>query len=221
MIAMLLAAAALGQDVTVERDHAELALGASWPAAADAIAPLRAALRDDMESRGRPALAAARRQQAQARRERFPFVRHALRIDWRIEGDTAQLVSLSALTSAAQGGGHSSDDYDALLWDRQRHRPVAFNAMLDMPALAPRFCAAHATLDRPEEETCPTLGGRRVVPADTDGNGRFDTLRVYVAVNYFEAEGYPVDIRVEPADIARLPDGYRPAFEARLPPFRE
>ena len=214
MIALaLLALAAQPADVTVEEETPQLALTASWPADAAAIAPLDAALRADLRSRSREAIAEARAAASQARRERFPFVQHNLRIEWRIEGSTPQLISLSALTSATQGGGHSSDGYEALLWDRLTNRPVALTALLDMPALVPRFCAVHATVDRPSPEPCPTLGGRAIAPADTDGNGRFETLRVLIPVNYFEADGYPVDIPLAWEDFIRLPVSYQPAFE--------
>jgi hypothetical protein len=213
MIALLAAIALQAADVAVAEESPQLAMSASWPADAAAIAPLDAALRADLRRRGRDATAFARRIEGQVRRERFPFVQHALVIQWRIEGSTPQLISLSALVSATQGGGHSSDTYDALLWDRLADRPVAIGTMLDMPALEPRFCAAHASAGRPNEEGCPTLAGRTIAPADSDGNGRFDAWRVLVAVNYFEAEGYSVDIPIEPDDIARLPAGDRPAFE--------
>ena len=222
MIAVLLAVAVQAADVTVEQESPQLAVTASWPARAAAVPALDRALRADLRARSREAMAAARGAESQARRERFPFVRHALRIEWRIEGSTAQLISLSALTSASQGGGHSRDDHDTLLWDRLADRPVA--PLIERAALVTRFCAAYpAALDAhlgdaalpagDPRRTCPTLGGRPIAPADRDGNGRFDAWRVLMAVNYFEAEGYPVDVAVEPGDIARLPDGYRPAFE--------
>ena len=212
-----------------------LELNVSWPARADAISPLRAALIRDKDRRKRQWSNAARAFRRQAHAESFPFSRHVFSVEWQVEGITPQLVSLSAITNAYTGGGHGRQGYDILLWDQLRNRTVALAPLLEFEALAPRFCAIYPNALRnhlgegtmPEDDerwNCPTVTGRPVAQADTDGNGRFDTLRFFMAVNYFDAEGYSVDVPVVAADIARLPDGYRPAFEIpgeRRPPTSE
>ncbi len=225
---MLLLAAAmlLAQDpegfVEIADDRPQLQSRASWPNRIDAIAPLAAHLRDDFAGRRAGAMRPAWRSEAHARSRNYPFVAHVLSIDWQVQGMTPQLVSLSADTSVTQGGGHSTDRHDVLLWDQARRRRVAIGPMLDWSGVRARFCAAYpdALTDHnppPEGDarwTCPSTETLSLAPADTDGNGRFDTFRFLIApASYFEANGFTVDVPVEAADLARLPDDYRPAFE--------
>lgn len=221
MIALVLALAATqAADVTLSEESAVLALQASWPARAAAETPLDAALRRDMQRRGAAATAVARRAEGAARRGGYPFAQHSLTLTWRTEGSTPQLFSLSAVASAYTGGGHGSDGFEALLWDRLRNRAIDPYRLFDGASLGRRFCAgypdaraAHGGAPSASAEDCPGMQRRPLAPADTDGNGRFDVLRAFVATGYFDAEGFWVDIPVEPEDIDRLPDGYRPAFE--------
>ena len=226
MLLWLIAGSLVAQDpegfVELGEDGPQLQWRAGWPNRIEAVAPLAAHLRQDLQTRRAALLPAARRQQADARRRRYPFVPHILSIDWQVQGLTPQLVSLSADTSVTQGGGHSTDDHDVLLWDQARNRAVSIGMLFDWPAVGERFCAAYPdaliTHNPPPEGdarwTCPAVQAVPLAPADTDGNGRFDTLRFFLApASYFEANGFTVDVRVEPADVARLPDGYRPAFE--------
>jgi len=208
--------------VELSEDGPQLHWRAGWPNRIEAIAPLSAHLRRDVRTRRAALLRAARRQQADARRRRYPFVPHVLGIDWRVQGLTAQLLSLSADTSVTQGGGHSTDDHDVLLWDQTRNRPVRIGTMVGWIDLGRRFCAAYpdALIDHnppPEGDgrwNCPRVQGLSLAPADGDGNGRFDTLRFLIGpASYFEAHGFTVDVAIEPADLARLPDRFRPAFE--------
>lgn len=223
---LLLAAALIAQDpegfVEIAEDRPQLMSRASWPNRLEAVAPLAAHLRRDIGARRAEAMRAARRAETDARRRRYPFVPHVLSLDWQIQGSTPQLISLSADTGLTQGGGHSTDDHDVLLWDQLRNRPVAVAQLLDMSALAGRFCAAYPealTAHNPPPEgdarwTCPRLDALPIAPADTDGNGRFETLRILIGpASYFEAHCFSVDVPIEPSDIARLPDDYRPAFE--------
>ena len=94
--------------------------------------------------------------------------------------------------------------------------------MIDRASVGVRFCAAYPdalTGHYPSPEgdprgACPRVQTLSLAPADTDGNGRFDTLRFLIGpASYFEANGFTVDVAIEPSDLVRLPDGYRPAFE--------
>lgn len=223
---LLIAAVLSAQDpegfVELAEDRPQLQSRASWPNRIDGIAPLAAHLRADMAARRAAAMRLARRSEADARRRDYPFVAHVLSIDWRVQGMTPQLISLSADTSVTQGGGHSTDDHDVLLWDQARRRPVAIGPMLDWPGLLARFCAAYPealTDHNPSPEgdarwTCPRAESLPLAPADIDGNGRFDTFRFLIGpASYFEAHGFTVDVAVETGDLARLPNDYRPAFE--------
>jgi hypothetical protein len=66
-------------------------------------------------------------------------------------------------------------------------------------------------------DRCPRLAEETVAPADEDGNGRFETLRVVLPAEragpYIEGD-YVIDIAFTPADLAPVPARYRSAFEA-------
>ena len=67
------------------------------------------------------------------------------------------------------------------------------------------------------DTACPPLGDQVVVPVDSDGNGRFDLLRVlippYGAGPY--AEGvYQIELKVDAATLASIAPYYRSSFEA-------
>lgn len=63
---------------------------------------------------------------------------------------------------------------------------------------------------------CPALDEQTIVAADTDGNGRFDMLQVwlppYVAGPYAEG-GYRIDLTVDSATAAALKPDYRTEFD--------
>lgn len=215
-----------GPDVSIQQVQEDdlFQLHYSWPPAIISMPLLRAELGREMERQRIRGTRFARGARAQARREDFPFSPHTLSVIWRLEGRTPQLVSLSAETGAWRGGGHSEDGYDSMLWDATRNRRIDAHALFRSTAITRRFCAAYpnalnnhlgtgALAQDDPRWNCPALGRRPLAPADTDGNGRFDTLRVFMAVNYFEAEGYSVDVPIEPSDIARIPAELRPAFE--------
>ena len=73
---------------------------------------------------------------------------------------------------------------------------------------------------------CPPFSELVIVPADADGNGRFERLAVliapYIAGPYAEG-GYMIDLPVAAADIDRLPQRRRALFETGrpLPPPEE
>ncbi len=214
----LLAAAPPPADFERLEENGMLAFRYAWPAAVEAEPALKAAMRTRMASERARAAAFASQMRGIARRGRFPFNRHALDTSWRVEGRTARLISLSAEIAAYTGGGHGDDRFAVLLWDLAGARPAHLSAFSDpaaLRALAPRFCAAYAAAAQGESgrRACPALADRPAAPADSDGNGRFDTLRIFVATGYFDAGGLIVDVPFEPDDLARLSDGYRPAFE--------
>jgi hypothetical protein len=53
-----------------------------------------------------------------------------------------------------------------------------------------------------------------IAPADDDGNGRFEMLLPPAVAGPCVEGDYVVDIPFAPEDLTRVPDGYRPAFEA-------
>lgn len=214
-------------DVSVSRHNALVEFNYSWPAAVEAVPALSRALRARMAGEERQATLNARARQAQARRGGFDFARHSFETPWRIEGNGARLISLSAETSSFTGGGHAETGYEVYLWDRSAARALDVHRLFDaaaLSALTPRFCTARVAalsehLGEPPgddgEWACPLLIEQTMGPADADEDGRFDTLRIFVSRGYFDTEGYTVDLPLAAGDLARLPAPYRSGFETR------
>ncbi len=233
LAALLLQAAPPGAFVHEdESEHLHFHYG--WPAAAEAVPALRAELRARMAAAKARAMAMAAEGRAMAAGEDWEMPAHSHEQDWSLDGGTAQLTSLSAGVATYAGGAHGNLAYEALLWDRADDRPVEAAALLGagLAAMNERYCR---DLDRQREEkrgepvrrdpddphtSCPALGERVLAPADSDGNGRFDRLNVlippYAAGPYVEGD-YVVELPFEPADLAAIPDRYRPAFETAGP----
>lgn len=228
--ALLLQAAAPG-DFVHEEESGQLYFHYGWPAAADAVLALRSELRARMAASQARATVMAAEGRAMAASEGWEMPPHAHEQDWRVAGSAPQLISLSAGVATYAGGAHGNLAYETLLWDRLNDRtvdaPILFRAALE--GMKERYCDA---LDRQREEkrgepvrrdpedphtACPPLAERVLAPADSDGNDRFDRLHVlippYAAGPYVEGD-YVVELPFEPADLAALPAGYRPAFEA-------
>lgn len=233
MIALLVLLAAIAQpaDVLREEETALLHFRYGWPAAAEQIPGLSAALRRQMAAARRWAIDHAAEGRRDARRMGRDYVQQDYDQVWEAAGATAQLLSLVSGTFALTGGAHGDMSDSALLWDRAADREVEAAALLGpgLAGMTGRFCAE---LDRQRAENrgepvrpdpedpfarCPPLTEQVIAPADDDGNGRFELLRVmlppYVAGPYVEGD-YVVDIAFAPADLARVPDRYRPDFEA-------
>lgn len=199
-----------------------------WPAAAAEDPRLRAALeRDRAEAR-----AEAERYVEEDRRSRPPeagFNPHYFHQEWEVAGSTPQLLSLQATVETYTGGAHGNLHFEALLWDRLNGRSVAATDLLGgMLRFLPRFCDAldaeraerrGAPVQRGTDDPfaeCPLIDEQVMVPVDTDGNGRFETLRFllppYAAGPYVEGD-YIVELAFAPGDLAGIPDGLKPAFE--------
>lgn len=219
MLVVLAAAAALAVQepppVEISRENDLIAFSYSLPPRAAGIAPLRAAIARRMEQSRRRAVAVARQARDGASRGAYPYNRHSLAFDWRIEGSTPQLLSLSAEVTVYQGGGHAEDRADVLIWDRAAGRIVAPLRLLGPDAasrLMSRYCR-NLRRAREDDGACPWPASSNVAPADTDGNGRFDTLRIFYTSSIYSEGRITVEIALEPGDLAAIPDGYRPAFE--------
>jgi hypothetical protein len=219
-------------DFVVEERDEQLAFSYSWPAAVEAEPTLRARLAREMAA----ARAEARRTAEEDRVARggdFPFNPHDFEKAWRIAGGTERLLSLAASTHSYTGGAHGNVAFDALLWDREEDRPVEPAALLGAEAIAtltPRYCAAldaeraerrGEPVSRDPEDpfsACPPLAEQVLAPADSDGNGRFDTLEVlippYVAGPWVEGP-YPIDVPLAAGDLAGLDGTLRESFEGR------
>jgi hypothetical protein len=233
VLALLLAAAAPPADFLREEENDLLHFRYGWPAAAQAIPALGARLNREMEEERRQATANAQDNRRRARAGGFDYYAEDFDKVWEAAGDNALLLSLTAALGSYSGGAHPNTSYHALLWDRAGDRPVAAASVLGAAALqgfGERYCAA---LDRQRAErreapvvrdpqdpftTCPAIGEQVVAPADSDGNGRFETLRIllgpYLAGPYVEGD-YIIDLPFDPADVGRIGEAWRPAFESR------
>jgi hypothetical protein len=201
-----------------------------WPGAAEREPALRARLRRQMEAAHRRAVATAAGSRRDRRARGYDYITHDYDQVWEAAGSTPLLLSLVSGSFELSTGPHGFIGEEAILWDRAAHRAVETRALLraSLPGMRGRFCAE---LDRQRAEKregdaiadpedpfnrCPQLADHVLAPADQDGNGRFDTLRVLIppeaAGPYVEAE-YLIDIPFEPRDLAGLPERYRSSFE--------
>lgn len=182
-----------------------------------------------MESDRRAAERAAVQSRAEHRRRGWFFNPHSLRFFWRTEGEASSLLSLSAtVTFFAGEGGYDSHRAAVLVWDRASERPVALRRLLGRGLLGwkRRYCAIkRAAGEWPawDEHTapplaalsCPRLEAAALVPTDRDGNGRFDSLRLFRPLGDQNSERMVADeLPFRSEDLAELPYRYRAAFEA-------
>ncbi|MEA3047710.1 MAG: hypothetical protein QOJ53_2042 [Sphingomonadales bacterium] len=229
-LAAFLLAAQQPADFLSEAESDLLHFRYGWPAAAEREPALRALLRRRMAASHRRAVAMAIATRRDRRRLRFDYITQEYDQVWEAGGDSPQLLSLVSSIFELGTGPHGFIGEEAILWDRAAHREVEARSLLGsgLAGMRARFCAE---LDRQRAEKregdaiadpddpfnrCPPLGDHVLAPADRDGNGRFDTLRVLIppeaAGPYVESE-YIIDIAFEPRDLAAVPERYRPAFE--------
>ena len=206
----------------------------AWPVEAAAIPALNARFNRDMALAHKDAVETAQEDQKAHGSMGGEFQGHQFQRSWSTAGQTPALLSLVATTSAFTGGAHPNHGSSALLWDRKADREVK------LPALYPRestfaalvtddWCKAidKARFDRRggvamggEFDQCPPLTDLAIVPADSDGDGKFDRLRFladpYVAGPYSEGD-YEIAFAFQPAWIAALKPEWRSSFEPRQP----
>ena len=220
------AAAAKGRKVEEKTDTLEFSY--AWPGEAAAIPALNRQFEEEL-GRDRVEKTTAAREDKAALGS--GFFAHSYSKEWKLAGSTPGLLSLVGTTSSFTGGMHPNTHYDALLWDRGAGRLIAASDMFTggLSGLNQRYCKGLDAL-RTEKRgealpaspddfmtACPPLADQPMVPADTNGNGRFDTIQVWLAPSVAgpHAEGdYQVELKVDAATLAALKPGYRAAFEA-------
>ena len=202
-----------------------------WSDEAEATPVLRERLHRDLERAYARAGDQVEESRAAARANGFAFTPHFYEQYWQTAGLSDALLSLSAGIDTFSGGAHGNIGFAAILWDRRRDVPVETAELLGaaLRRLERRYCDA-LDADRAERRgepvrrgsgemfsDCPPLREQVLVPADGDGNGRFDILRVllapYVAGPYVEGT-YVVELSLDTTDLALIPLAYRTAFEA-------
>lgn len=203
-----------------------------WPHEAQVIPALSRSLEADMRSERAQALEWAR-EDRKARSANTPFNSHDYNRVWTTAGQSPRLLSLTAESYSFTGGAHGNTAFAQILWDRQAAREIEPADLFGEPAAAYRliaaaFCPALDTerAQRREETlpltgegwmvTCPPLDKQVIAPADTDEDGRFDTIAIllppYEAGPYVEGS-YAVQIPVTTALIEHLKPAFRTDFE--------
>lgn len=227
------APAADARGVKVQEKSDLLEFSYSWPAQAAALPRLNKQLDEEMGRDRVEAEAAAKEDKAGRADSGTDFFAHSYSKEWRVAGQTARLLSVAGEVSTFTGGAHPSSDYDGIIWDRKTDREVAFSELFTdqgrtMTTLSGRYCK-QLDAERVEKRgealpaspndfstACPALEDQTVVPADSNGNGRFDRLQVllppYVAGPYVEG-GYEVDLKLDAAMVAAIKPKYRASFK--------
>ena len=202
-----------------------------WSAEAAAVPQLTDRFRKDMEKVRADLIAGAKEDKASRDKEGFEFHGYMSSTDYKTAGQSGRLLSLSVDAGSYTGGAHGNYGTGSLLWDRAAARQLNVADLFTAPAnmerlLTQRSCDA---LNKAREEKrgepvggegmfdeCPKLGDIAIIPADKNGNGRFETL-MFVASPYVSgpyAEGsYEIELGVSPELIAALKGDYRASFE--------
>jgi len=221
------AAAAGGRSVEEKTDTLEFSY--AWPTEAAAIPALSRQFEEEL-GRDRVEKTTAAREDKAALGS--GFLAHSFSKEWKLAGSTPQLLSIVAEVSSFTGGAHPNTEYDGLLWDRSAGRMISAADLFagGLAGLSQRYCKeldalraekrGEAVPPSPDDfmTTCPAIADQPVVPADTNGNGRFDTIKVWLAPSvagpYAEGD-YQVELKVDAATLATLKPSYRAAFEAK------
>lgn len=221
--------AAGGRLVKEESELLEFIYG--WPAEAAGVPKLRARFEADLARQRADSLAFAREDMA-GRGAGAPFHGHYFSKEWQTLGDGGRLLSLAATIATFTGGAHPNSTWEAILWDRAADKEIDVadiftDGAAAFAAMTPAWCAE---LDRQRAEkrgeapplegpdwmvACRPLAESTVAPVDSDGDGRFDLMRVlvapYEAGPYAEGE-YVVDIPLTGPVLRLIEPGFGGAF---------
>ena len=179
------------------------------------------------------ALKMAREDQKAAKASGFPFHAHTLETHWTVTADTPRFLALESESYVYTGGAHGMTGYDALLWDKDRKRETAVEALMTSPtafaaAIHDRFCEA---LDKARAEKrgepvkrsddddftkCIDPMKQVLVPTSKDGkliDGVTVVIGPYSAGPYAEGS-YDIALPVDAAMRKAIKTEYQDAFVA-------
>lgn len=217
---------------TASRESPLLDFEYSWPQSISPETRLVARLGDDLSKSYDEALDNARENKALMEQNNGPFHQNSFVRIWTLEGQTPRLVSLVSNTDTFTGGAHPNHDSSALLWDRSAQAETGFAELFQSAeaferAVRPQYCKLldAERLKRREGEAlegeftqCPAFSQLTIAPADTNGNGRFDAVKLiadpYIAGPYAEGD-YDIAVEVSAALVAALEPEFRGDFEAQ------
>jgi len=219
---------------TVEVENALFDFNYSYPAPVGAIPGLKALLDGRLDKDRAELEATARKDQAEAAKDGYPYRAHSSGTKWQVVTDLPRWLSLSAEMYEYSGGAHGMTFFDSLLWDREAgvsHAPADLftsKAALSRVLREP-FCAA---LDKerakrrgePVNRNSGDQFDECIDPVEStlilgSSNGRtFDKIGVlvapYAAGSYAEGT-FDLTLPVTQAVLATVKPEFRDAFSAR------
>lgn len=201
----------------------------AYPAAAGAEPELKKILDGKLEAARAEITAQATEAQADATQYAYPYRPHSLTIDWRVEADLPDWLSLSEHIGTYGGGAHGNYGTGSMVWDRKArtarmaHDFFSSAAALEGAVKEPYCEALDAQRRERRGETadgdgvfgnCPAVEELTVVLGSSNG-ATFDRMELiadpYVAGPY--AEGvYAVTLPVTKKVLDVVKPGYRKAF---------
>ena len=207
----------------------------SWSAEAAAVPRLVSRLEKEMAVAKADLIAGAQESKAMRTKRGDDFNRYSLSTSYKTAGQTPGLLSLQVETWTYTGGAHGYGGTAALLWDRIGAQQIKFADLFAQAAnrdrvMTQRWCdALNVAREQKRGEPvggggmfdeCPPLDDIAIIPADQNGNGRFERLLMvaspYVAGPYAEGS-YEIELPVTANLIAVIGQEYRPSFEAQPP----
>ena len=207
----------------------------SWSAEAAAVPELVARFQSELAKARTELIGMAEAEKQFRDKQKLDFNGLMSSNSYQTAGKSARLLSLRVDSAAYTGGAHGNSGTGQLIWDRARRVEIKPADLFAETAnrdrlLTQRWCDA---LNRARQEKrgepvagggmfddCPSLDDIAVIPADKDGNGRFEQLQLvaspYVAGSYAEGS-YEVELPVTADLVAGIRADYRPSFEAQPP----
>jgi hypothetical protein len=192
----------------------------SWPT-------LLSTIRSDRSKTQAENLESARKDASWRKTKDSPFHQYQFWRDWTVAGQTDRLISLRSQTETFTGGAHGMHTTGLMLWDKEKKTEVDFPGLFSSasgywPLLKEQFCTAlnSERLRRFQAEIthCPKPEELVLIPADTNSDWTFDTIRIvadpYVAGVYAEGR-YEIPVPVPVDLVTALKPEYRSSFEAQ------
>lgn len=207
----------------------------AWSAEAAAIPALVRRLRGDLEISWSAASATAQADRAKATASKQPFDGHKFTRRWTTAGQSPRLLSLDGQTLIVSGAAHPSHGADGLIWDRSTRTEIKAERLFASESEYAKRVHMPFCITLEGERTkrrgspiragdafsdCPVLGALAVIPADGDGDRRFDRIRLIAASGIAgpHAEGrYDIAVPVTASMRAVIKPAYRSSFEVSQP----
>ena len=203
-----------------------------WSAEAAAVPQLVERFRREMTKVKSELVAGAEEDKAMRDKQGYEFHGHMSSTDHKTAGRSGRLLSLAGEVGTYTGGAHGNSGTFGILWDLSARKEIEvadlFTAASNMDRLLTQpWCDA---LNKAREEKrdepigggmfdeCPKLTEIAIIPADQNGNGKMDRLRLiadpYVAGPYAEGS-YEIELPVTGDLAAAIRSDYRGSFEVQ------